>query len=194
MKPLTPASPHAIIMVGIPGAGKSTFAERFADTFQAPILNRTKLKKELSLDDDQSDSLIDTILVQYLKTNRTIVIEGGVDRKASRAALSKVLNKAGYKPLIVWVQTDANEAHRRATKEYPKGSGITTDEFDSSLKDFQAPVELERAVVISGKHTYTTQVKVVLKQLASENERPIPPRETPPEPPRQPRGRTVLVR
>ncbi len=194
MKPLTPASPHAIIMVGIPGAGKSAFAERFADTFQAPILNRTKLKKELLLDDEQSDTLVDAILAEYLKTNRTIVIEGGVNRKTNRATLSKVLHKAGYKPLIVWVQTDANEAHRRATKKYPKGSGLTSDEFEVSLKEFQAPVDLERAVVISGKHTYTTQVKVVLKQLASENERPIPPREKPPEPPRQPRSRTVLVR
>lgn len=194
MKPLTPTSPHAIIMVGIPGAGKSAFAERFAETFQAPILNRTKFKKELKLDDDQADALMNTVLTQYLKTNRTIVIEGGVDRKANRIELMKVLNKAGYRSLLVWVQTDANEAHRRATKDYPKGSGVTSDEFDVLVKEFQAPIEQEKAVVISGKHTYTTQVKIILKQLASDADHTPKTRTKPPMPPRASQGRSVFIR
>ena len=31
-----PSVPHAIIMVGIPGAGKTAFSTRFADTFGTP--------------------------------------------------------------------------------------------------------------------------------------------------------------
>ena len=41
MKPPIPAIPHVILMIGIPGAGKSTFAERFSETFQAPIVSYT---------------------------------------------------------------------------------------------------------------------------------------------------------
>lgn len=179
MKP-TSASPHAILMVGIPGSGKSTFAEHFADTFQALLLNRTKLQRELGLDDRQADFLDETILTEYIKTHRTMVIEGDLETKDKREVVTKRLAKAGYRYLIVWVQTDANEAFRRATKEYPKGSGIDPEDFDEIVSHFEAPHGKERFVVVSGKHTYATQLKIVLKQLAlnmGQSNTPKPPQE-----------------
>ena len=79
MKPLTPASPHAIIMVGIPGSGKSTFAEHFADTFQAPIVSQTKLKNDFSLAIGDAELLQASILGEFLKTHRTVLIDGGTE-------------------------------------------------------------------------------------------------------------------
>jgi len=197
MKPLTPASPHVIIMVGIPGAGKSAFAEKFADTFQTPILNRTKLQKELQLDDEQADNLVDTVLKEYMKTNRTIVLEGGYDNKKHRAELIKYFTKLGYRPLVVWVQTDTIEARRRAVKAYPQGSGLSSEEFDEVVKQFQAPLISERAIVISGKHTYTTQLKIVLKQIATNTQqKPGGASVSGPTAPSapQPRSRGVIIR
>lgn len=188
MKPLTPASPHAIIMVGIPGSGKSMFAEHFADTFQAPIFNRSKLQRDLQLEDAQVDALEDTILNEYLKTHRTILLEGNFNRKSQRVALTHKLAKAGYRPLLVWVQTDVVESRYRATKAYPQGSGLTPDKFDSIVKQFQAPTIQEHAIVISGKHTYATQLKIVLKQLASDVQRPPRPPEA------SSRGRSIVLR
>lgn len=191
MKPLSPASPHVIIMVGIPGAGKSAFAERFADTFQAPILNRTKLQRDLQLDEEQVDVLSETILKEFMKTKRTILLEGNLDDKKHRAELIKYFTKQGFRPLVVWVQTDTIEARRRAIKAYPQGSGLSSDEFDDIVKHFQAPQVAERAIVISGKHTYTTQLKIVLKQIATNTQ--IKPGNTPGTTP-QPRGRGVVIR
>lgn len=192
MKPLTPASPHAILMIGIPGAGKSVFAEKFADTFQAPILNRTKIQKDYELDDEQAEALGETILVEFMKSHRTLLIEGGLELKDKRDVLVKRLNKAGYRTLFVWVQTDTNEAHHRATKDYPKGSGLTSDEFDEAVSIFEAPHAKEKSVVISGKHTYATQLKIVLKQLATNSGLAAAKK---PEPPAPSRGnRSVMVR
>lgn len=177
-------------MVGIPGSGKSTFAERFADTFQAPILNRIKLQKDLQLENEQADLLAEVILAEYIKTKKTIVIEGGADTKKERADLVKHLGAKGYQTLIVWVQTDTSESRRRASKPYPQGSGIDPDDYDVIIKHFEAPTDQEKIVVISGKHTYATQLKVVLKQLALNvraNQQPKPP--TAP-----PRGRGIVVR
>ena len=182
-----------IIMVGIPGSGKSAFAERFADTFKAPILNRTKLQKDLQLDSEQVDSLAEVILKEFMKTKKTILLEGGLDNKKYRADLMKYFIKQGYRPLVVWVQTDTSEARRRALKSYPVGSGISDDEFETTVEDFDAPEPAEKAVVVSGKHTYATQLKSVLKQIALNSRAPQNPN-TPPSAPQQPRGRGVTIR
>lgn len=167
MKPLTSASPHAIIMIGIPGSGKSSFADRFAETFQAPIVSQTKYQREYGLSDTKAEALRDTILTEYMKTHRTVLIDGGLNGKEKRETLVRRLVKAGYRPLIIWVQTDTAEAHRRSIKPFPRGAGLSDDEFDVLLGAFEAPSEKEKMVVISGKHTYTSQLKIILKQLAT---------------------------
>ena len=198
MKPLTPASPHAIIMVGIPGSGKSTFAERFADTFQAPIVSQTKLQLEFGLSLEAAEALRDFILGEYMKTHRTVLIDGGFERKPKREELVKRLVKAGYRPMVVWVQTDTTESLRRAMKPYPRGSSIDPTVFDELVDRFDAPSEKEKMVVISGKHTYNSQLKIVLKQLTIPDHSqprlpPVSPPEVPPEV-RPPRSRNVFIR
>lgn len=167
MKPLTTASPHAIIMIGIPGSGKSMFAERFAETFKAPIVSQTKLQYSYNLSDSQAEELRNSILGEYMKTHRTVLIDGGLDVKDKREAMVRNLVKEGYRPLIVWVQTDTNEAFRRASKPFPRGSGLNDANFDRLIAQFEAPNEKEKMIVISGKHTYTSQLKIILKQLAT---------------------------
>ena len=166
MKPLTPASPHAIIVIGIPGSGKSSFAEHFAETFKAPIVNVTAIAREAQLQPDQAEIIAQAMLKEVYKSNRTFLIEGVMQTKAERLEYIKSMKKLGYMPLVVWVQTDTVESERRATRPYPKGSGLSIEEFDAALSSFEAPDDKEKAVVISGKHTFATQLKVVLRQLA----------------------------
>ena len=166
MKPLTAASPHALIMIGIPGAGKSTFATQFATTFQALILSSSTYERMYEIAPANAEKLSEEILTEFMKTTKTIVIDGGFNHKEKREAMVRRLVKAGYRPLIVWVQTDTAEAYRRASKPFPKGSGIQDAQFDILLDEFEPPGDREKIVVISGKHTYTSQLKIVLKQLA----------------------------
>ena len=175
MKPSTPAIPHAILMIGIPGAGKSTFAERFSDTFQAPIISYTTLTKKYHVPYEAADGLIEYMIDQVAKTHRTLIIDGSANTRAQRANLAKKLQKQGYKVLTVWVQTDTNEAKRRALKKYPQGSELTSAEFDAAVSAFQAPLSQEKPVVISGKHTYATQLKGVLRQIAAATPRTTSP-------------------
>ena len=193
MKALTPSSPHVLIMVGIPGSGKSSFAERFAETFQAPILNIGKLKNELNLNLPELLKLRDLILPELTKGRRTILIEGETDSKKDRLTLISSLVKEGYNPLIIWVQTEPNEARRRALKKYPAGSGLSSEEFDNLVKTFQPPTTQEKCVVISGKHTYATQLKVVLKQIAQNADRTVNAGSTS-KPLDRPRGRNIVLR
>lgn len=162
MKPLTPSTPHVVIMVGIPGAGKTAFAERFAKTFSAPVVNVRELQQVGKLSDGAAAKITNTFLTELLKTERTFIYEGPTATINDRQITAQKISKAGYKPLFVWVQTESIAARRRATKA---GSGMNDAEFDKVIQTFQAPTEKERVVVISGKHTYATQLKMVLKHL-----------------------------
>lgn len=164
MQPLTPATPHVVIMVGIPGAGKSAFAEHFAKTFQAPLVSYEALNRLID-NPAVSEQVALLQLSELTKTHRTLVYDGPTDTRVSRQSLVKQLAAEGYQPLFVWVQTESVEARRRATKRRD-GQRISDEEFDKAVGRFTVPLANEKMIVISGKHTYTSQLKIVLKHLA----------------------------
>ena len=196
MKPLTPNTPHVIIMVGIPGSGKTTFAEHFAKTFDAPYINPLTIAKLIGSDAETTEKITKLLFDELLKTNTTLIYEGSTYLRTQRMALENMVTKAGYKPLLVWVQTDPAESKHRATK---KGiNSLSNAEFDAAFRQFQNPSETEKPVVISGKHTYPTQLKAVLMRLATTRpqapqapQKPLPP--TPPHPRIVP-GRNITIR
>ena len=193
MRPLMPSVPHAIIMVGIPGAGKSTFSLRFADTFSTPLFNLPKLKADMELDARQTAQFFEVVMQEVSKTGQTIVVEGFSDTKKERESLEKVFTRLKYKPLFVWVQTDTNESLRRATSARMGDERLSESEFDDMVEAFEPPEMKEGAVVISGRHAYPTQLKVVLKQMALNATRPKEKPSSPVNRQVRPRGRTVTV-
>lgn len=173
MKPLNLTSPHLIIMVGIPGSGKSFFAEHFASTFNAPYISFEKTRDELFKEQtgDNSQQIIvsranSLLLSELLKTGQTIIYEGLTDAASVRLELARIARSKNYQPLFVWVQTESLSAKERATKVTRGKLSMTIDQFDARLRHFTAPGSSEKAVVISGKHTYPSQLKIVLKRLA----------------------------
>jgi len=191
MKPITTTAPHVIIMVGIPGAGKTTFVNHFAKIFHAPVINQGDIAEEVGIDAASAGKVADYLLNELFKSNRTLIYEGPTHTKAARTALIKKVTNAGYKPLLLWVQTESLEAKRRATK---RGSNMTAADFDHAISQFHPPTASEMPIVISGKHTYATQLKVVLKYLAAPRTAGTPP--PPPQAPTTPArsGRNILIR
>lgn len=197
MKPSETTKPHLIIMVGIPCSGKSFFADHFSDTFNAPLVSIDVLRKKLFsnhiLGENEEEILrkvTDYVLDEVLKTQRTVIFEGETGQREDRAGISKKAIAAGYEPLFIWVQTETATARKRAVKANTKKPPISTDEFDAKLKAFNDPLRNEKAIVISGKHTYASQLKIVLKHLVqprindNESIKPVI----------QPRSRNFLIR
>lgn len=159
-------------MVGIPGSGKSFFAENFAVTFNAPFVSFEKIATQMfdnkiinSSDQATVDRLSSYLLEQLLKTGQTIVYEGISGNRTTRQELAKIARDKGYAPLFVWVQTESATAKARTIKPRPGKTVLSSDEFDSTLRRFTPPSAIEKAVVISGKHTYASQLRIVLKRL-----------------------------
>jgi predicted kinase len=170
MKSLQFDKPHAIVVVGIRGSGKSFFAKKFADTFNAPFLDQA-LFDQLAIDSKSSRHLQAAMLDELLKTGRSIVIEQSLSSRTERTELSRTLRKAGYAPLYVWVQVDIETAMNRAYRN----DGISASEYKDTVRRFTPPNPAEKPLVVSGKHTFATQAKVVLRKLSS----PRPAQENP---------------
>ena len=161
MRSLQLPKPHLIVVVGIPGSGKTAFAKKFSDTFGAPFINARKLGTDRELAYE--------LLREVMKTRATVVYENDSGTRRSRSEISKLARDGGYEPLFVWVQTDAATAHMRATRRTKTNPyAITNEEFDLSLAGFSPLHVSEKPAVISGKHTYASQAKVVLKRLTND--------------------------
>lgn len=169
MKSLSLSQPHLLVTVGIPGSGKSFFAEKFATTFKAPYVKYDTIMDISGHNTTTSDRYVGYVLRELFKTNHTVVFDGPSATKAERTALRDLAAKAGYACLFVWVQTDEATAKNRFIKDSRKnGRHVTPTQFNAVVKEFVPPQANEQStVVISGKHTYATQAKAVLKSLAA---------------------------
>jgi len=183
MKSLSLSRPLVIMVVGLPGSGKSFFARQFADTFSAPVVSYDKLRSTIFPDptfsrgeDAVLQDIADYEINELLKTHKTFIVDGGVNTRIERVAIERQARAHDYHTLIVWVQTDEPTSHMRATKRSSKRKtdewnvSITDELFKLQVKRLNAPLRTEQQVVVSGKHTYATQAKVVLKKLVSPRE------------------------
>lgn len=162
MKPTSPSLPHAIIMIGIPGAGKTYFAENFSKNFLLPHINQGLIRGS-SNSQKASDMLTLNFLNELLKTKRTIIIDGDTAKRRQRTALAALVKKAGYVPLFIWVQTATPDAERRSVK-----LGMSREDFHDAVGAFEPPTTKDGVLVISGKHTLASQLRVVLKYLSEQ--------------------------
>jgi predicted kinase len=162
MKSLSLSQPHAIIMVGLPGSGKTFFAKKFADTFSAPYVSHEAILSIVPVEKAALDQIINYQLDELLKTRHSVVIEGSANTRAERTELAKKLRTVGYQPMFVWVQTDPETAKARSLKTKQRGE----EEHEHLVRRFSAPHPTEKPIVISGKHTYATQAKIILKRLS----------------------------
>lgn len=169
MKSLSLSQPHLLIVTGIPGSGKTFFAEKFADTFRAPFVNYEKIMKLCKGDVQSADEIFLYQLDELLKTHQTVLVEGFGETRTDRIELNRKAKSAGYESLIIWVQTDPLTAKDRLTRPSKNRAEqvITSEEYDREFKRFTPPNAAEKSVVVSGKHTYATQAKVVLKKLTT---------------------------
>ena len=189
--------PLLLVTIGTPGTGKSYFARRFADIFNAPVVSFDEIRFELFNDITHSED--ENIIVsrvagiqlrELLRTRKTIIIDGGHNPKVSRLELAKVAKNAGYGILYIWPQTDEKTARERSLHRSTKREGdelnrsLTSEEFDSHSKKFTPPSAYEHCVVISGRHNFPSQARIVLKRMLGPREEVKVPVEQP-----KPKGR-----
>lgn len=164
MKSLEFNKPHMLVVIGLPGAGKTFFARQFGETFGAPFVDYTHFHR-LTGSIELGDIVATELLGQLFLTKQTILIEGRGETAQDRAMLTKHAKSKGYEILYVWVQTDPQVAKKRAV--HSKDANYKEEEFLNASQAFAPLTPADPQVVISGRHTYASQLRMVLKRIVS---------------------------
>lgn len=178
---LSAAQPLLILVIGVPGSGKSFFARQFAESYKFFYIDSGRYESELQgLHSSNKEisavarKLVNATFEQALKSFKHIILEGSFNKVREREEILNKAKKAGFGTLVVWVQTDdqtseyraLNRDRRRADDKY--SLDINQDEFNSSLKAFEKPNPKKEAfIVVSGKHDFKSQGVAALKKIAS---------------------------
>jgi len=161
------------MMVGVPGSGKSFFASQFSQTFSTPYID-TETIIATTGDRTISARVIALLLTEICKTKQTFVLEGSSETKILRTEFAEFAKKHGYEPLFVWVQADPAISRQRSAKK-----GRSQESYETALGRFEAPTESEKALVVSGRHTYATQLRMVLNHIGNQNRPQVNPERLP---------------
>ncbi len=152
---------RAILVFGAPASGKTTFCEKFSRQFRAPYYNLNELETDSGFSREKQLVILDLLA----QTGANIIIEGGLDTVAERDEIKKLFRSRGYTPSLVWIQTDVSTIKSRL-KTRLKSVAKAKEAYDAKVAILEAPSEEEHPIVLSGKHTFETQLKAVLSQLA----------------------------
>lgn len=177
---LTSLQPLLLLVVGVPGSGKSYFARQFAESYKFFYINagRYSVEIEASLGSTKEAERLGKNLAlatfgQTLGSFKHVVLEGPFDMARERESIINTAKKAGFKVLTVWVQTDEETCYGRAMNRDRRRAddrsslNLTRDEMDEAVGRFQKPnPSKENTVVISGKHGFKSQGVSVLKKIA----------------------------
>lgn len=153
-----------IVVVGLPGSGKTFFATQFSDTFAAPYLDYGVYRQAVG-NYDVANDLASNALAQLFRTKQTLVVEGIGITKDERQDIALSAKKHGYDAMYVWVQTEPQAAMKRALSS--KKAALSEQQFIEYSNKFDILQKNEQYVVISGKHTYASQARAVLKKLVA---------------------------
>lgn len=179
MRNLSLPKPLILVLVGLPGAGKSFFARQFAEMFGSPLVSFDRIRFELFAEPQNTTEeqalvgrLAEYQIAELLKTKRSFLVDGGHNAATARQALASLAKKNDYGILVIWVQTDDQTAQLRSMKRNPRklddqfSQSLDSETF-TSLSRRLTPPNREEYVVISGKHTFSTQAKMVLRKLTA---------------------------
>lgn len=170
--------PFIIMMYGFPGSGKTGFARQISEELGAVHLQEDKIREDLFggevADSNQQEwlrTIMDYMTLELLHTGVSVIYDAPIIRANERKRVRELAISAKVTPILVWLQIDPETAFMRTQKRDRRKSddkyaqNYTENTFRSVLARMQNPSNAEEYIVISGKHTFNTQLAAVKKKF-----------------------------
>lgn len=177
MTKVVPSKPTIICLYGYPGSGKSYLARNLANDIQLANISSDRIRSELFQTpryDSQENAIIthlmDFICDEFLNTGTSVIYDVNALRLAQRRKIRELARKHRAEFLLIWLQIDINSAYERTqerdrrTMDDKYAEPQTKNTFDSQVNGMQNP-DGEDYLVVSGKHTYTTQKNAIMNRF-----------------------------
>lgn len=177
MPKIIPNKPALICLYGFPGSGKTYVARNLAEEIQLAHVNSDRIRSELFQEpryDAQENAIVahlmDYMSEEFLNAGVSIVYDTNALRVAQRRRLREMARKHNADYLLIWIQIDLETAFGRTQQRDRRTSDDkfaepqTRSTFDRQVSGMQNP-EGEDYIVISGKHTFSTQKNAVINRM-----------------------------
>lgn len=138
-----------------------------ADRIRGELFDNPRYDKE---ENEVISQLMDYMTGEFLSAGLSVVYDANAMRAAQRRYLRDLARKHHAVPLLIWLQIDTESAftragnrdRRRADDKYAAPSDRATVERIAGA--MQNP-QNEDYIVISGKHTFNTQLSALMRRL-----------------------------
>lgn len=170
--------PVLMLLFGYPGTGKSFFARQLASEVGAINVNSEQLRQEFFTNptyNRQENEVVDHLMLymaeQFLSVGVSVIFDVNAAKLKTRSLLREMAFRNKAKTVLIWVQLDIESAFMRVAKRDRRkiddklAIPLDRSTFESLISQMQNPERSEDYVVISGKHTFSTQKDTVLRKL-----------------------------
>ncbi len=169
--------PVLFCVYGYPGSGKTYLARNLEDDLFVARVSADRIRHELFSQprfDTQENNIVmhlmNYITGEFLNAGVSVIYDINAMRLRQRHSLREMARKHKAEHLLIWLQIDPENAFLRTqrrdrrTLDDKYSEEQTRASFESQIGLMQNP-QTEDYLVVSGKHTYSSQKSAILNRL-----------------------------
>lgn len=174
--------PTLIMLYGFPGSGKTYVARQLAELVSAAHVQADRIRYQLFQEpryDKQENGIVMHLMnymtEEFLNAGVSVVYDTNAMRESQRRELRDLARSSKAQFLLIWLQIDPDAGYVRTIKRDRRKADdrysrvYDRASFEEYISTMQNPGLTEDYLVVSGKHTFTTQKSAIAKRLYDMN-------------------------